>query len=84
MNLHEFIPIVSGLFIGLLLYFAPRHRKVGGLLLIPSFGFLAAFSSGELQTSWLFLLIDIPMVAGSAAVSFLAVHFFRLFLKKSV
>lgn len=84
----ELMPIMSGFFIGSSLYFVPpraagaAYRLIVSLLLILSFGFLAAFTSGEFQISWMFLLIDIPMVAGSAVAGFTGAHYLRSFLRK--
>ncbi|MGH3145151.1 MAG: hypothetical protein ACRDTR_05045 [Rubrobacter sp.] len=40
-----------------------------GALLIVAFGVLATVVSGEYLISWSFLLIDIPLIAPSAAAS---------------
>jgi hypothetical protein len=41
------------------------------VLLWVAFGFVATVASGEFRISWGYLLVDIPLVAGSAGLAFL-------------
>jgi hypothetical protein len=69
----EIFPITAGLICGLLLGTATARRPLAlGLALAVVLGFLATVLSGEWRISWAFLLIDIPLVAGCAAVAYLA------------
>jgi len=71
----ELLPIVSGLVIGLILgLLRPSLRVPIGVVLIIAFGVLATVVSGEYLISWSFLLIDIPLVAISAAASLFVMH----------
>jgi hypothetical protein len=68
--MEELLPVASGLVIGLILgLIRPSLRIPVGALLIVAFGVLATVVSGEYLISWSFLLIDIPLVALSAAAS---------------
>lgn len=71
--MEEIFPITAGLICGLLLgpLTAKRRLPVGLAFSIVA-GFLATVFSGEWRISWAFLLIDIPLVAGCAAIGFLA------------
>ena len=70
--MEEFFPIAAGLIAGLLLgSFTARSRLAVGFALSVTAGFLATVLSGEWRVSWAFLLIDIPLVAGCAAIGFL-------------
>ena len=63
----ELFPIVAGLLCGLLLgSLTARRRVIVGLAFSVAAGVLATVLSGEWRISWAFLLIDIPLVAGSA------------------
>jgi hypothetical protein len=74
-DLEELLPVASGLVIGLILgLLHPSARIPVGALLIVGFGVLATVVSGEYLISWSFLLIDIPLVAVSAAASFFVTH----------
>jgi xanthosine utilization system XapX-like protein len=71
----ELLPIVSGLVIGLILsLLRPSLRVPIGVILIITFGMLATVVSGEYLISWSFLLIDIPLVAVSAAAGLFVTH----------
>jgi hypothetical protein len=64
----EFFPIAAGLSCGLLLgSLTARRRVIVGLAFSVVAGVLATVVSGEWRISWAFLLIDIPLVAVSAA-----------------
>jgi hypothetical protein len=74
----ELLPVASGLVIGLILgLLRPSLRVLVGLGLIIAFGVLATVVSGEYLVSWSFLLIDIPLVAVSAAASLFVTHRLR-------
>ena len=78
MIVQEILPVISGLFLGSLLgLIRPSLRVPIGLVLIIAFGVLATVVSGEYLISWSFLLIDIPLVAISAAVSLMVTHRLR-------
>jgi hypothetical protein len=73
--MQELWPIVSGLVIGSLLgLLHPSMRVPVGAVLAIAFGVVATIVSGEFRISWAFLLIDIPLVAGSAAGSLFGMH----------
>jgi hypothetical protein len=76
--LQELLPVVSGLVIGLILGLLRSSLRVPiGVVLIIAFGVLATVVSGEYLISWSFLLIDIPLVAVSAAASLFLTHRLR-------
>ena len=65
----ELFPIVAGLVCGMVLgSLTARRRVLVGLAFSVVAGVLATVVSGEWRISWAFLLIDIPLVAVSAAV----------------
>jgi hypothetical protein len=74
----ELVPIACGLVIGLILgLLRPSLRVPIGVALISAFGALATLVSGEYLISWSFLLIDIPLVALSAAAGLFVMHRLR-------
>jgi len=74
----ELLPVMSGLFLGSLLgLLRPSLRVPIGMVLIIAFGVLATVVSGEYLISWSFLLIDIPLVAVSAAAGLFVTHRLR-------
>ena len=78
MIVEELLPVASGLIIGLILGLLRSSLRVPvGLVLIIAFGVLATVVSGEYLISWSFLLIDIPLVAVSAAASLFVTHRLR-------
>ncbi len=75
MIVQELLPIVSGFFVGSILgLLRPSLRVPIGVVLIMAFGMLATVVSGEYLISWSFLLIDIPLVAVSAAAGLIVTH----------
>lgn len=75
MNTQELVPIASGLLLGSLLgLLHPSLRWRVGLIMAIALGVLATVVSGEFRLSWAFLLVDIPLVALSAAAALTAVH----------
>jgi hypothetical protein len=76
--MEELLPVASGLVIGLILgLIRPSLRIPVGVLLIVAFGVVATVVSGEYLISWSFLLIDIPLVALSAAASLFVMYRLR-------
>ena len=74
----ELIPVISGILLGSFLgYLRPAKRLFIGTILAILLGILATVASGEFRLSWGFLLADIPLVAGVAAVSLILVHRWR-------
>jgi hypothetical protein len=74
----ELLPVASGIIIGSILgLIRPSARVPVGAILIVTFGVLATVVSGEYLISWSFLLIDIPLVALSAAASLFVTHRLR-------
>jgi hypothetical protein len=77
-RVEEILPLVSGLFLGALIgLLRPSSRIPVGAALVVAFGVLATVVSGEYLVSWSFLLIDIPLVAVSAAASLYVTHRLR-------
>ncbi len=71
--MEELFPIASGLLVGALLgAVRPKLRLLVGVALAVALGVLATVVSGEFRLSWAYLAIDIPLVAVSAAIGFLA------------
>ncbi len=76
--MQELLPVVGGLFLGLLLGLVrPSMRVPVGAVLIVALGVLATVVSGEFLISWAFLLIDVPLVAISTAVGLVVTHRLR-------
>jgi hypothetical protein len=72
MDIGELFPILSGLVLGALFGYGRRFIRVNAAIgLIIPFGALATVATGEIHTSWLFFLLDIPLVAISATTVFL-------------
>jgi Na+-transporting NADH:ubiquinone oxidoreductase subunit NqrE len=67
----ELFPVVSGVVLGILVAgLRPSLRLWVGVLLSVLLGMAATLVSGEFEAGWEYLLIDIPLVAVSAGVSF--------------
>ena len=78
MSVEEILPVASGLFLGALIgLLRPSLRLPVGATLILAFGVLATVVSGEYLIGWSFLLIDIPLVAVSAAAGLYVTHRLR-------
>jgi hypothetical protein len=76
--MNELFPVVSGLVVGLLVGLPrPSLRVRVAVLLSVAFGLVATVASGEFRVSWGYLLVDIPLVAGSAGLSFLVTRAVR-------
>ena len=68
----ELFPLASGLLVGLLLgTLTARHRALVWIIASAVLGAAATFLSGEWRMSWGFLLVDIPLVAGSAVLAYM-------------
>lgn len=77
--MEELFPIVCGLAVGSLLgLIRPAMRFWVGTALAIVLGALATTISGEFAITWAFLLIDIPLVAISAAASMFLMRRVRL------
>jgi hypothetical protein len=75
---NEVFPILSGLLVGVALgLLRPKTRLITGVLAAIVLGTAATVVSGEYKLGWEFLLIDIPLVTASCAVSFLALRLLR-------
>jgi hypothetical protein len=67
----ELFPVVSGVVLGIVVAgLRPSLRLWVGVLLSVLLGMAATLVSGEFEAGWEYLLIDIPLVAVSAGVSF--------------
>jgi hypothetical protein len=67
----ELFPIVSGVVLGIVVAgVRPSLRPWVGIALSIALGLAATALSGELAIGWEYLLVDIPLVAVSAGVSF--------------
>jgi hypothetical protein len=67
----ELFPIVSGVVLGIVVAGVPPSlRPWVGIALSIALGLAATALSGELAIGWEYLLVDIPLVAVSAGVSF--------------
>jgi hypothetical protein len=67
----ELFPIVSGVVLGIVVAGArPSLRPWVGIALSIALGLAATALSGELAIGWEYLLVDIPLVAVAAGVSF--------------
>ena len=63
----ELFPFAAGLVLGAVLgLLRPAIRLPAGAACAVVLGVLATVVSGEFRTSWGYLLIDIPLVAGAA------------------
>ena len=67
----ELFPLACGILVGSVLGFVkPAGRLRLAILLSILLGFAATVISGEFRIGWEYLLIDIPLVAVSAGLSF--------------
>ncbi len=74
----EILPVLSGMVLGCVLGCVhPSRRWTAGAVLAFVLGVLATIASGEFRLSWNYVLVDVPLVAGSAAVTLIAVHRLR-------
>ena len=65
--MQELVPLVSGFAAGLALgALRPSLRLWVGLLLAVALGVLATAVTGEFETSWAYVLVDVPLVALTA------------------
>lgn len=71
--MHELFPIISGIVLGLIVGMVrPNLGWRFALPLSVVLGIAATVASGEFRISWGYLLLDIPLVALSCAVTLLA------------
>ncbi|MEU7855244.1 hypothetical protein [Nonomuraea sp. NPDC049141] len=71
--MNELVPVAFGLASGLLLgVLTARRRTVVWIVTSVVLGATATFLTGEWRVSWAFLLIDIPIVAGTAVLAYVA------------
>ena len=76
--MEELVPVISGIILGSFLrYLSPAKRLRIGAILAILMGISATVASGEFRLSWGYLLVDIPLVAGVAALSLIFVHRLR-------
>ena len=69
--MQELFPVVSGVVLGIVVAgLRPSLRLWVGVLLSVVPGLCATVLSGEFEVSWDYLLVDIPLVAVSAGLSF--------------
>jgi hypothetical protein len=69
--MQELFPIICGVAAGVILgAVRPALRLTLGVLLSIVFGVAATVLSGEFRVGWEYLLIDIPLVAMSAAAMY--------------
>jgi len=69
--MQELFPVVSGVVLGIVVAgLRPSLRLWAGVLLSVVLGLCATVVSGEFEVSWDYLLVDIPLVAVSAGLSF--------------
>ena len=65
--MQERVPLVSGFALGLALgMLRPALRAPVGVLLAVALGVCATVVTGEFALSWVFVLVDIPLVALAA------------------
>ena len=69
--MQERFPVVSGVVLGIVVAgLRPSLRLWVGVLLAAVLGLCATVLSGEFEVSWDYPLVDIPLVAVSAGLSF--------------
>jgi hypothetical protein len=70
----EFVPVIAGIVLGLILRFVPSRRRMPvGLAMSLVLGCVATFSSGEYHESGIYFVIDSLQVAFCAALALAAV-----------
>lgn len=71
--MNELVPLITGFALGLVLgAVRPSLRWWIGAPLAAALGVIATVITGEFETSWGFVLIDIPLVVAAAAGGLLA------------
>jgi hypothetical protein len=74
--MNEIFPMLAGVVVGLVLgAMRPSLRLRIGFPLAIGLGITATVISGEFKVGWEYLLIDIPLVALSAACTLLATRY---------
>jgi hypothetical protein len=80
--MNEILPITFGLIVGLLMgTLTARRRLIAWLGASAALGVAATYLTGEWRISWAFLLVDIPLVAGTAVVAHLVARKTTLHLR---
>jgi hypothetical protein len=75
--MNELFPLACGVFVGSFLgVLRPERRLRLAVLLSVVLGFTATVVSGEFRIGWEYVLVDIPLVAVSAAAAYLLVGAF--------
>lgn len=70
----EFVPVIAGIVLGLVLRFLPAGRRLSiGFGMSLLLGCLATLASGEYHDSAIYFLIDTLQVAFCAAIALVAV-----------
>lgn len=83
MNVQELFPIVGGFILGaILVRLEPSNRLRVGVLLTVCIGLLATLASGEFLLHWGFAVLDISLVAASAAAGLLSAYLTQSVLRK--
>ena len=68
--MEEVFPVLCGIAIGLVLYYLPSSLRVITVVVLGvAFGVLAAWVSGELAISWVYVLIDTAQAVGAAILT---------------
>jgi len=68
--MEEVFPVLCGIAIGLVLSYLPSSLRVIMVAVLGvAFGVLAAWVSGELAISWVYVLIDTAQVVGAAILT---------------
>jgi hypothetical protein len=74
----EAFPLLAGFTCGLLVGVTTGRWRMWQVAVVSVLlGFAATVLTGEWRTSWLFLLVDVPLVAGSALFGCLAARMVR-------
>ena len=68
---NELVPVLSGVLAGLVLGgLTARQRPLAWVLLSFGLGLAATVVTGEFRISWVYLVVDIPLVAAVSAGAF--------------
>lgn len=69
--MYELFPVLAGVLVGLLVWRLPNQRQRAATLVVAclAIGAVAAFVSGELFESWVFLLLDTVLALLAAGVT---------------
>ena len=68
--MEEVFPVLCGIAVGLVVNYLPSSLRVVAVVVLGVvFGWLAAWVSGELAASWVYVLIDTAQVVGAAILT---------------